>query len=57
MRPSEEIWNTAIDLLKRLSPGKSREEYEKVANFGFDLAACPQDFIDVLNEKISMENK
>ena len=45
--------NQAIELLKKISPDASDEELEKTVKFGFWLAASPQDFIDVLREKVS----
>lgn len=50
---SKTLWNTAIELLRQLNPSASDKELERVANFGFGLAAAPQHFIEALQEQLN----
>ena len=50
---TSKIWNEAIELLKQLNPSASQEELEKVADFGFGLAATPKHFIEAIKKELN----
>lgn len=49
---TSKLWNEAIELLKQLNPSASQEELEKVADFGFGLAAAPEHFIEAIKKEL-----
>ena len=50
---TSELRNKAIELLKQLNPSASQEELEKVADFGFGLAAAPEHFIEAIEKELN----